>query len=86
MRDVRAQWMEAKAEDSALEPLLGSSLEQLARVHAKLTQACGGRGSGLTAELEKALMDEKVRAGMARRRKAQVKCCGRAVQRRRNGH
>lgn len=72
MRRVRLQWAESKAEDSVLEPLLGAALEQLAHVHAKVLKACGRSGGGLTVELEEALQDEKVLAGMERRRRAQV--------------
>lgn len=72
MRRVRQQWAEAKTEDSAAEPLLGTALEQLACVHAKILQACGGPDGVLTVGLEEALLDDKVMAGIKRRRRAQV--------------
>lgn len=72
MRDVRQHWAESKAEDSVLEPPLGSALEQLFCVHAHVLQVYGGLGEGLAVRLEEILQDEKILAGMQRRRRAQV--------------
>lgn len=72
MRRVRSFWVEAKAEDSALEPMLGSALERLALVHARMFSDAGGSGGGLTLKLEQALTNKGVIAGMERRRRAQV--------------
>lgn len=73
MREVRTLWAEAKAEDSALEPALGSALERLALVHARMLRDAGDRGRGLTKALEEALLDEAVMSGIRRRGRAQVR-------------
>ncbi|CAM9395880.1 unnamed protein product [Ectocarpus sp. 12 AP-2014] len=72
MRHVRAIWAEAKAEDSALEPALGATLERLALVHARMAYRVKQEGGGLTEALEEALLDPTVVAGMQRRRRAQA--------------
>lgn len=72
MRHVRAIWAEAKAEHSALEPALGSALERLALVHARMACRVKKEGGGLTSALEEALLDPSVVAAMRRRTKAQV--------------
>ena len=73
MRHVRSIWAEAKAEDSALEPALGSALERLALVHARMAHRVRHEGGGLTSALEDALLDPSVLAGMRRRWRAQVR-------------
>lgn len=73
MRHVRAIWSEAKAEHSALEPALGSALERLALVHARMAYRVKNEGGGLTSALEEALLDPTVAAGMRRRMTAQVR-------------
>ncbi|CAM9931876.1 unnamed protein product, partial [Hapterophycus canaliculatus] len=72
MRHVRAIWSEAKAEHSALEPALGSALERLALVHARMAYRVKNEGGGLTSALEDALLDPTVAAGMRRRMTAQA--------------
>lgn len=72
MRYIRGLWIEAKKEDSALEPALSSALERLALAHARMLKAAGGRESGLTYVLEETLLDKGVWAGMLRRKGAQV--------------
>lgn len=81
IRNVRFLWAEAKAEDSALEPLLNAALERLVLIHARMLDGIKGRGGGggLTLALEGALLDEGVMEGMRRRRRAQVRALDASV-------
>lgn len=79
MRHVRAIWVEAKTEDSALEPALGAALERLALVHARLAYRVQNEGGGLTSALEEALLDPSVIAGVRRRKRAQVRATNASV-------
>lgn len=72
MREVRMYWIEARGEQSMLEPVLGEALEQLALAYSCLVEACGCDNSGLTTTLEETLLDGDISAVMRRRRKAQV--------------
>ena len=70
MRCVWRLWADARAEESTLEPALGSALERLTLVHAQVCR--DAIGPGLTVALEETLLDPEVQEAIRRRRRAQV--------------
>lgn len=71
MRDLRRLWIDANAEDSTLEVMLGASLEQLVLLHARVYNFAPNSVQ-TTVALGKTLLNPEVQAAMSRRWRAQV--------------